>query len=116
MLAPVFQAKKCGGTGVRKEKNNYIINGLCIFLGNFSSLYWVRPKHDLAKLGIFWDHHFPKLRYATIEVESDQGKAAAQWESYSHVFGNVFTPAIEYQKLSLDAVCRNYTSEELAKG
>jgi len=92
------------------------MTGLRIFLGNCSSLCWVRPKHALAKLGIFWDHHFPKLRYATIEVESDQGKAAAQWESYSHVFPNVFTPAIEYQKLSLDEVCRSYTSEELAKG
>lgn len=77
-------------------------------------------KRDLLKLAVFWDTHDPELRQATINVESSAGQAFAEWKETKGKQVGQETIQTEkghvLQRVSLEDVCRSYTSAELAKG
>lgn len=77
-------------------------------------------KNDLLTIGLFWDQHFPTVRYATIEAKTADAQDSHMWFDFAleKIFQDMPQSRRErkYRELSLEDVCRTYTSQAIATG
>lgn len=78
-------------------------------------------KRDILSFAVFWDEHDPEVRLASITVESSGGHDETDWrdKQLPPLLAELAPSPDDGKKLvrvSLEEVCRSYTSQELAKG